>query len=156
MSCLRRPHLLIVALLGLAASLNSHAKETSEHDGIKVVVNGDLAVANMTKKQVMALFLGRTRTFPNGLVARVYDQHVGSSARKLFFETLTGKAIADIDAYWARLRYSGRAVPPKKMPSREALIVQLQQHDNALGYVVGLSSLELESKGLKVLLVLEP
>lgn len=98
----------------------------------------------------MGLFLGRARNFPNGIAAKPFDNEIGSDIRQQFFEQLTGKSISDIDAYWARLRYSGRATPPKALDNVDSILNEVSQNQHAIGYVRGQSQDTLAAKGITV------
>jgi hypothetical protein len=99
----------------------------------------------------MGLFLGRSRFFPNGQKARPLDYTVDSTLRTRFFETLTGKNIADINTYWATLRYSGRFNPPKAFALETDILQQLQGDLDTIAYLHAASIEELERQNLKVL-----
>lgn len=126
-----------------------------EGNSIQVIVNNQADVTELNRKQVMSLFLGRARNFPNGLQAKPFDNEMGSSVRARFFEQLTGKSISDIDAYWARLRYSGRAMPPKSLDAQDEILSEVSQNENAIGYIDGRSADELASKGIIVVHTIE-
>lgn len=122
----------------------------AEKDTIYVIVNQKLQITELDKKQVMSLFLGRARNFPNGDVAKPFDQKIGSSVRESFFKSLTGKEISDIDAYWARLSYSGRAFPPKSFENVNDIVEEVSRNKNAISYVKGKSAEELLQKGINI------
>ena len=122
----------------------------AENDTIYVIVNQKLQITELDKKQVMSLFLGRARNFPNGDIAKPFDHKIGSSIRESFFKNLTGKEISDIDAYWARLSYSGRAFPPKSFGNVNDILEEVSRNKNAISYVKGKSSEELLQKGINI------
>lgn len=117
---------------------------------IYVIVNQQSELSELDQKQVMSLFLGRARNFPNGLAAKAFDYEIDSSIREVFFETLTGKQLSDIDAYWARLSYSGRAFPPKNLKSINEILEEVGRNKNAISYVIGKSPEELSLQGVTV------
>ena len=131
----------------LATSLPSLAVDSGM---IYVIVNNDSKLPELNQKQVISLFLGRARNFPNGSTAKPFDHETGSAIRELFFETLTGKQISDIDAYWARLSYSGRAFPPKVLNSTQEIIDEVGRNQNAISYVKGVSKEALSQQGIVV------
>jgi ABC-type phosphate transport system substrate-binding protein len=102
---------------------------------IQVVVNRQAELTELTQQQVLGLFLGRVRNFPNGKAVKAIDNEVSSDIRARFFETLTGKSISDIDAYWARLRYSGRASPPREMKDTGSILDAVRQNREAIAYI---------------------
>ena len=100
-----------------------------------VVVNRDSGLSSLSKTQVIGLFLGRTQFLPTGSKVKPIDYPADSNHRAHFYYALTGKNIADIDAYWARLRYSGRASPPQSLASEEEILQRLQLHKSAIAYL---------------------
>ena len=145
--------LLILIFILYAPSSPLYAADTS--GSIQVIVNAQADVTSMTKKHVMALFLGRSRAFPNGKPAKAFDNKIGSRLREQFFETLTGKSISDIDAYWARLRYSGRASPPKEIDNIDDTLSEVSRNVSAMAYVSGQSPEALSQQGIVVIYTLE-
>jgi hypothetical protein len=139
--------LLIISFSFLIVSLPAWSVE---NDTIYVIVNKQSELSELNQKQVISLFLGRARNFPNGHVAKPFDYMTGSIIRELFFETLTGKQISDIDAYWARLSYSGRAFPPKELRSAQEIMDEVSRNKSAISYVKGVSEEELSQHGIIV------
>lgn len=120
----RRPLLLALLLLSLAARAD-----------LVVVVNADNPTPALSREEVIHIFLGRYRQFPSGQGAEPYDQPTDSPERNLFYERLVGKSQAQINAYWARLTFSGRTRPPLGATSLDQLIEALIRNPNAIGYV---------------------
>jgi len=144
---------LILLLFSLASI--SQVKADGHADKIQVIVNAQSELSKLSRKHVMSLFLGRARSFPNGKPAKAFDNEMGSDIRSTFFEVLTGKSISDIDAYWARLRYSGRASPPKELDSTSKILEVVGSDNMALAYVRGQDEAELEKQGILVVYTLE-
>lgn len=136
-------------LVFLLASVNGWAEETDTQT-IQVVVNNQSKVTALSRKQVMGLFLGRSRSFPSGINAKAFDHEVDSAIRARFFERLTGKSISDIDAYWARLRYSGRASPPKVIDNMAEILKEVSQNQHAIAYIQGQDPADLMQQDIVV------
>ncbi len=117
---------------------------------IQVIVNAQSQLTQLNRKQVMSLFLGRARSFPNGKSTKAFDYQIGSQLRENFFEWLTGKSIADIDAYWARLRYSGRTSPPRVIKDIDAILIIVAQNQSAIAYIRQQDPTQLASLGIVV------
>ena len=86
----------------------------------------------MTKKQVQELFMGRARFFSNGLRAMPLDV---SDLRSRFYQQLTNRPIEQINAYWARLTFSGHAFPPAILKDQQAIINAVKQSKGGIGYI---------------------
>jgi hypothetical protein len=120
--------LALLALVWCAAP--ARAAET-----MVVVVSAQSPVQAMTHKDVLALYTGRTRSFPNGDAARPLDQPRDSPAREAFYRALTGMDLARINSYWARLHFTGQVHPPQAVADDKALLQRLKQDSSALGYL---------------------
>ncbi|MEN9544660.1 MAG: hypothetical protein RLZZ598_1493 [Pseudomonadota bacterium] len=138
-----------LALLVAAASL-------SAQDGvIRIIVHPQAAAGEFTLRQVAALFLGRATTLGD-VPARPMDHALGSPARADFYRRLTGKDVADIDAYWARLAFSGKSTPPERVAGDDEAVARVAASPGAIAYVVGADADDLRARGVAVVLSLGP
>jgi len=87
----------------------------------------------LTEKQVQDIFLGHTRLFPNGKFALPIDQ--SSPLRAEFYEKLTARPVEQINAYWARIMFTGQASPPQQLPDDEAVLQTVRENEGAIGYI---------------------
>ena len=122
-----------LCLLGLVWSLALRAE-------VCIIVNPDNPVQAMTPREVSDLYLGRARSFVLGedrapRPASIYDQADGSPLRETFFRALNGMDIRRLNAYWARLRFSGEVLPPKALPDGKAVLEAVRRDRNGIGYV---------------------
>lgn len=125
--------LVFTLLMPVLTSAESDGVMPGQH--IQVIVNRQSELTELTQQQVVGLFLGRARNLPNGKAAKAIDNKIGSDIRARFFEVLTGKSISDIDAYWARLRYSGRASPPSELDDTSSILEAVRQNQDAIAYI---------------------
>jgi len=102
------------------------------HAEIIVIGNLENNIPTMTKKKVQEFFMGRTRFFSNGVRAVPID---ASDLRKGFYQKLTHRPIEQINAYWARLTFSGHSTPPSKMPDQQAVIIAVKKGKGAISYI---------------------
>lgn len=120
-----------------------------------VVVHHESAVSSLTHKQVMSLFLGRAKFLPSGERARALDFPIGSDIRAGFYQSLTGKNIADIDAYWARLQYSGKASPPVPVSGSDQIMELVGKESSAIAYLPSHFQSQIAEHGLKVVFTID-
>ncbi|WP_426992883.1 hypothetical protein [Methylomonas sp. CM2] len=131
---------------GLLSTLRSNAKCLSllfvlwwqmaaGQPRIAVIVHPDNGFADMSRKQIVDIYLGRLVSLPNNRIPLPLDQQGGSPLRERFYETLTEKPLAQINAYWARLMFSGRATPPRMLPDSASVLETVSQNRDAIGYV---------------------
>ena len=102
---------------------------------LAVVVNTGSGVAVLTRNEVINIFLGRYRQYFNGLEAHPVDLPDHSPERVQFYRSLLGKELADVNAYWARLEFSGRATPPPRVQHAEEVIRWVVSHPGGIGFV---------------------
>lgn len=100
-----------------------------------LVVNEKSPTNTLSKKQVIDIYMGRFNKFPNGESVTPLDFTSPNTARELFYELLVGQSERKINAYWSRLLFSGRATPPQKADSVQAVIAIIQNNTSALAYL---------------------
>lgn len=124
----------IVALsLLLLATLWLHTGAAQSR--IAVIVHPDSSFTDISPKQVVDIYMGRLLSLPNNHIPLPLDHQGGSPLRERFYETLTERPLAQINAYWARLMFSGRATPPRMLPDSLSVIQAVSQNRDAIGYV---------------------
>lgn len=100
-----------------------------------VVANPRSGVERLTRDEVINIFLGRYRQLPGGVAAQPVDLTDANPDKGRFYLALVGKSLAEINAYWARLRFSGRTEPPRQAVTTESLLEQVASERGAIGYV---------------------
>ncbi|OUS28548.1 hypothetical protein A9Q99_12935 [Gammaproteobacteria bacterium 45_16_T64] len=115
--------------------------------GVVVIVNAENTASDFSQRQLVDLYMGRNLYFPNGQLALRLDQSPSSEIRRTFYESLVGKSVAQVNAYWARLLFTGRASPPQVIRTSKGLLQAIKNNPNAVGYI---DEKELED-GVKVI-----
>ena len=115
---------LVISLLLL--SLSAQAAE--------IVIVGNIRNKQqiLTQLQIQDIYMGRTRAFPDGKSAFPLDQ---LNLRAEFYQKLTHRPVAQINAYWARLMFSGQTSPPVKVPDDISIIKMIRENEGAIGYI---------------------
>lgn len=139
-------------LISPVASTQANSGQPVINNTWLVVVNENADLTALSHKQVLSLFLGRAQFLPTGSRVKTIDFPVDSKVRADFYQSLTGKNIADIDAYWARLRYSGRASPPQPLADSSEIMEMVRQQEAALAYLPANFKGDLAANGLKAVL----
>lgn len=93
-------------------------------------LKNDLLLLNST--QVEDIFMGRTRSLPNGRMALPVDQSI---LRPDFYQALTARPIEQINAYWAKIMFTGQASPPVILADDDAVISIINENKDAIGYI---------------------
>lgn len=89
----------------------------------------------VSKSKAKMLFRGKTKSL-QGKRVELSDWPNGNEIRSEFYQLLLGKDIAQMNAYWASLSFSGKARPPKeiKQGSITALLQWLSEKQTRIGY----------------------
>ena len=116
-----------------------------------VVVNSANPARSMTQKEVLDLYMGRSRAFANGDYALPFDLPREHASRAGFYLALTGQSLAQINSYWSRLMFSGQTMPPQPLPSEAAMLDVVRRNPSAIGYLTQ----EPTDKGVHTVLVLK-
>lgn len=141
---MRRRHLLLPLLALLA-------RPATARDGeLFVVVHSANPLRTIGKKELIALYTGRSRQFPDGSLAEPLDHPRDSALREAFYASLTGMDLAQINSYWARLLFTGRVQAPQALADDAALLAELKRNRRAIAYL----SREPGEGDLRVLMVL--
>ncbi len=100
-----------------------------------VIVNLQSGVEKLTHDEVTSLFMGRQKRLPSGIVALPVEQAQPVATRARFYQLLVKKDLPDINAYWARLFFSGQAQPPRQVNSAAEVLELVAGNKGAIGVV---------------------
>ena len=121
-------HLFITLLLALAAWPAFAANWV-------LVTSAKSGVTHLSQDEVTNIYLGRYRRLDSGLTAEPLDQPADSAIKADFYRHVVDKSPAEINAYWARLVFSGKTKPPPTVSNSEEAIRFVMTHPGALAYV---------------------
>lgn len=124
-----------ISLCALILAISATATLTAGAEEVAVVVNLKNSIEKMTPEQVSDIFLGRHRTFPSGDPVLVLERERNSPLRKKFFQSLNGMSLRRLNAYWARLQFSGEVQPPPTLGNSRDILQAVRKNPNAIGYV---------------------
>lgn len=110
------------------------AGKTFANDLVVIVAAGS-EVESLSRDQVINIFMGRYRRLPSGDAAQPYDLPANDSGKEAFYAGLLGKSLSEINAYWARLIFSGRTSPPVPVADPAAMLKEVARTPGAIGYV---------------------
>jgi ABC-type phosphate transport system substrate-binding protein len=102
-----------------------------------VIVNNQSGVEKLSRDEVTNIFMGRQKRLPSGIVALAIEQAQPASTRARFYQLLVKKDLPDINAYWARLFFSGQAQPPRQVASAAEVLELVAGNKGAIGVVDG-------------------
>jgi len=119
---------ILICLMGLLLASVASAE-------IVVVVNKQNPVDSLNRRELVDLYMGRTQHYPNGTLVLRLDQAPDSDTRSQFYRSLVNKSVAEVNAYWARLLFTGRASPPQVLDNSASVLDAVRKNPNAIGYV---------------------
>jgi ABC-type phosphate transport system substrate-binding protein len=99
-----------------------------------VIVNPSVGV-QLTRRQIIDIFLGRYRTFPSGLPAMPIDLDASSAERAQFYALLAHKDAAGMTTWWLRMSYSAQISPPYPVPDARKAVDIVAINPSAIAYV---------------------
>ena len=122
-------------LLAVVLALHSFSSVAQSQEKIVVVTNLNNDVQVLDKKEIIDLFMGKYSAFPNGRQATPIDIELNDELKGQFYKSLVGLPLARVNAYWSRLKFSGRVKPPAIEQTIEDVKQRLEDDESALAYV---------------------
>jgi len=122
-------------LLAVVLALHSFSSVAQSQEKIVVVTNLNNDVQVLDKKGIIDLFMGKYSAFPNGRQATPIDIELNDELKGQFYKSLVGLPLARVNAYWSRLKFSGRVKPPAIEQTMEDVKQRLEDDESALAYV---------------------
>ncbi|MFK7858243.1 MAG: hypothetical protein AB8B64_05470 [Granulosicoccus sp.] len=117
-------------------------------NSIAVIVHEDNPTRNMTAREVRKLFLGKSRKLPDGTRAILVSLQ---SLQTTFNRATLGKNNAQVKSAWARLQFTGRALPPREFIHASDVVEFVANNKDAIGYI----PIDAITQGVKEVYVLE-
>jgi hypothetical protein len=89
----------------------------------------------LSRSKARMLYRGKAKSL-QGKRVELSDWPETSSERSEFYQSLLGKDVAQMNAYWASLSFSGKARPPKEIDNANVttLVAWLTEKPNRIGY----------------------
>lgn len=100
-----------------------------------VIVSASNGNASIDKNTISKIFLGKTKSFPDGSQALPIDQDDGTAARDSFNSNILGKSASQLKSYWSRLIFTGKGTPPKQSGNDAAIKGLVANNPNMIGYI---------------------
>ena len=107
---------------------------TPSFAGVAVIVHPDNN-NQVNAKQVRKIFLGKTKTFPDGNSVTPLDLASGNNTRDAFIKNVLKKNESALSSHWARMLFSSKGKPPKVMEDATELKAYVAKNASAIGYL---------------------
>ena len=118
---------------------------------VVVVVSRDSNIDKLTRHQVADIFLGRAVPLVNGMKLVPVDLPEDSTVRQAFYMKLLGKSPAQMRAYWSKIIFTGRGLPPKEVASA----LKAKEKIAVNRYYVGYVAKETKDSSVKIVYVVD-
>lgn len=102
---------------------------------VSVIVSASNPNANIDQNTVSKIFLGKTKSFPDGTQTVPVDQNEGSAAREAFNDQILNKSDSQLKSYWSRLIFTGKGTPPKESGTDAEIKALVANNPNIIGYI---------------------
>ena len=91
--------------------------------------------AELTAKSVQRIFLGKEKKFSDGSETIPINHEPTSEVRADFDASFLRKSSSQVSAYWAKLVFTGKGVPPKEVANDAEVIDLVSKNPSAIGYI---------------------
>lgn len=102
---------------------------------LAVVVNKDNPVDELSRSELIDLFMGKYVAFPNDTKAIPVELEGEHEVKIKFYQNLVGMPLSRVNAYWSRLRFTGRKRSAVFQLNENDLIAFIIANEQAIGYV---------------------
>ena len=99
------------------------------HADVVVIVSAKSTATTMTAEEISQIYLGKSTAM------KPVDNAAQSPTRSQFYTKVAGKDDAQVKAIWSKLVFTGKATPPKALPSNAEVVKAVAADPNAIGYV---------------------
>jgi len=123
----------LLKTMALVGGLSSASVATSSE--LVLVVHKNNPTDALSRSQVIDLYMGKYVAFPDGSKAVPVDIEDDLETRKKFYHSLIGMPLARVNAYWSKVKFSGRARPPTQQKDEKAILDFVMETENAIAYV---------------------
>jgi ABC-type phosphate transport system substrate-binding protein len=121
----------LIGVLVMLAALPARAGE----EAFRVVVHRNNPIVSITRAELSAIYMKRTRSWHDGRAVMPVDQPMSSPVRERFSRSVHGKNVAYVTRYWQRLIFSGRGIPPRQLQNDAAVLELVKNSRDAIGYI---------------------
>ncbi len=90
---------------------------------------------SLDAKTAKKLFLGKTKVVPGMSSVSLVGQVDTSPVKAEFTQKVTKKKLGKYKAYWSKMIFSGKAVPPKELANDAEVKAHIKSHTDAVGYI---------------------
>jgi ABC-type phosphate transport system substrate-binding protein len=126
---------MLLKTLLIVGGLSTASVTSSAEQQLVVVVHKDNPTDQLSRSQLIDLYMGKYRAFPDGRRAEPVDIDNDDKLKEQFYLELVGMPLNRVNAYWSRVKFSGNARPPLQQSNQQAALQFLATTDSAITYI---------------------
>ncbi len=123
------------------------------HAAVAIIAHPDVDDSGISKNILAKIYLGKVKSYSNGIKIIPFDLPKTSSIHKAFYKTIVKKSDREVSRYWSKLKYTGKGKPPKQIDSNRGVIKWVAQTKGGIGYIDA-RYVKFLKKSVKVILTL--
>lgn len=100
-----------------------------------VIANPRSGVEQLSKDDIINIYMGRYRKLPSGISATPVDLSNPVDEKARFYAYMVKKELAEINSYWARLMFSGQNSRPLQAENSDEVLEIVSNNKGAIGYI---------------------
>ncbi|MBV1777018.1 hypothetical protein KSF73_14965 [Burkholderiaceae bacterium DAT-1] len=104
------------------------------HAGSYVVIVHPAMAGATNMDEVPNIFLGKVTSYANGKPAVPFDGAEGAT-RTEFCDKVLKKEASTVKAYWAKMKFTGRGLPPKELANDDEIRKSVAATPGGIGYI---------------------
>jgi hypothetical protein len=108
---------------------------SAEADSLVVIAHPNSGISYFKRSELVNLYMGRTKKLPSGITALPIDLPNNFNQKESFYRQLVDKPLPEIQAYWARLLFTGQATPPQQADSVNEVLDLVSHNQGAIAYI---------------------
>jgi ABC-type phosphate transport system substrate-binding protein len=102
---------------------------------IAIIVSSNSGAAEINAKTAKKLFLSKIKSIPGMSNITLVGQLDESPIKADFTKKVTKKGMGKYKAYWSKMIFSGKAVPPTEFANDEEVRAYVAKNKDAVGYI---------------------
>lgn len=102
---------------------------------IAIIANKNSDIDSLSPTQARKLWLGKIHKLPGTEKITVIDQSSSSLIKEAFYSKLAHKNKDQLKTHWAKIIFTGKAMPPKAVSSDKKVLDIVSANKNTLGYI---------------------
>ena len=145
----------IILLIALGILFGESIAIAEEVVAFQVIVHVSNPTKQLSKQELSQLFLKKvTQWKDNNEAVLPIDLVDNSPVRQKFSESIHGREVASIKAYWQKQIFAGRGVPPEEKKSDEEVLKYVSENPGAVGYLAEATTIDAYNN-VKVLTIVD-